>query len=371
MGLFKKLRNEFIDIIEWEESAANVLVHRFERYNNEIKHGAKLVVRPGQRAVFVNEGRIADAFDPGTYTLETKNLPILRTLLSWPYAFESPFKAEVYFIKTTEQLDRKWGTPNPVMLRDADFGIVRLRCRGNYSYCVGISEEMISRFVGARDEFTNDDVEGQIRTKVVSSFSDAVAELKIPALDLAAQYDEISTQMKTKLEPEFAALGMELKSFTLENISLPDTVQQAMDERASMGALGDLNNYSQYQAANAIRDAAQNQGGAGNMMGMMMGGQLAGNTGQTLFRENQQQNNPPSGGATPPPIPGEIKFWAAINGTQAGPFNINELKAKASAGEINRDTLVWKDGMANWLAAGEVPEIQQIFGATPPPLPGS
>ncbi len=371
MGLFTKLRNEFIDIIEWEEAEPGILVHRFERYENEIKYGAKLVVRPGQRAVFVNEGKIADAFEPGTYTLETKNLPILRTLLSWPYAFESPFKAEVYFIKTTEQLDRKWGTPNPVMLRDADFGIVRLRCRGNYSYQVGITDEMISRFVGARDDFSNDDVEGQIRTKIVSSFSDAVGELKIPALELAAQYDEISDQMKMKLEPVFSGLGMELKSFTLENISLPDEVQQAMDQRASMGAVGNLNNFSQYQAAQAMRDAAQNEGMAGNMMGMMVGGQLAGATGQTLFREQPQQQSQPAGGATPPPIPGAVKFWLAINGAQAGPFGMSELKSKVSSGDLTRDTLVWKEGMANWIAAGEVSELSSLFGAVPPPIPGA
>jgi len=289
MGLFDKLKNEFIDIIEWADTRGDVLVQRFNRYDNEIKYGAKLIVRPGQRAVFVNEGQIADSFEPGTYTLKTQNIPILTTLKGWKYGFSSPFKAEVYFIKTTEQLDRKWGTPNPVMLRDSDFGIVRLRARGNYSYQIGLTSEMISRFVGAQEAFTVNDLEGQTRTKVVSSFSDCIGELKIPALDLAAQYDEIGTFMKSKLTEAFARLGLELMVFNVENITLPEEVEQAMDKRASMGALGNLNNYSQFQAANALEDAAQNQGGTGNMMGMMMGAQMAGGITNSLHQEQEVQ----------------------------------------------------------------------------------
>jgi membrane protease subunit (stomatin/prohibitin family) len=365
MGLLDKfsLNKQFIDVIEWADNSGDVLVHRFPRNDNEIKWHAKLVVRPGQRAVFVNEGKIADAFEPGTYTLDTKNLPILRTLLSLPYGFESPFKAEVYFIKVTEQLDRKWGTPNPVMLRDADFGIVRLRARGNYSYKVGIKEEMLTRFVGAQPEFTSDDIEGQIRTKLISSFSDCLGESKIPALDLAANYDEIGNLMDGKLKSEFAKLGLELLSFALENISLPEDVQKAMDERASMGAIGNLNNYSQYQAANAMRDAANNEGGTGNMMGMMMGAQIAGNVGGNI---QPQQQSPAS---APPPLPSSPAFFAAIDGQQAGPFNMQELQIKIKAGQIQKDTLVWKEGMANWQAASETTELKSMFSQMPPPLP--
>lgn len=276
MGLFDKLKGELIDIIEWTDKVDGLLVHRFNRYQNEIKMGAQLVVRPGQRAIFVREGKIADQFEPGTYTLETSNMPILSTLYGWKYGFNSPFKAEVYFIETTEQLDRKWGTPNPVMLRDADFGIVRLRCRGNYSYKIGEKEEMLTRFVGAGEQFFADALEDQVRTKVISSFSDAIGELKIPALDLAAQYDEISTAMKAKLDGYFVEMGLSLLTFTLENISLPDEVQNAMDERGSMSAIGNLNQYSQFQQAKALRDAANNQGGSGDMMGMMVGANLGG-----------------------------------------------------------------------------------------------
>jgi len=293
MGFFSKLRNEFIDIIEWEHETPGVLVHRFERYNNEIKMNAKLVVRPGQRAVFVNEGQIADVYEPGTHTLTTQNMPILATLKGWKYGFESPFKAEVYFIKTTEQLDRKWGTPNPVMMRDMDFGIVRLRARGNYAYRVDIKEEMISRFVGSRAELTAEDIEGQLRTRVISSFSDCIGEMKIPALDLASQYDEIGEAVSGKLDVILGELGLTLLSFTVENITLPEEVEKAMDQRASMGAIGNMNQFSQYQSAQAVREMAQNEGSGGaNMMGMMMGAQMAGGVGNALVQDQPQQQAP-------------------------------------------------------------------------------
>jgi len=300
MGFFDKIKNELIDIIEWLNEPGDVLVHRFERHQNEIKMGAKLIVRPGQKAVFVNEGEIADVFEPGTHELETQNLPVLSTLKGWMHGFNSPFKAEVYFIDTTEQLDRKWGTQNPIMMRDADFGVVRLRCRGNYSYKINDSAGMISRFTGAASEFKCSQLEGQIRAKVVSSFSDCVGELKIPALDLAAQYDEIGDAMKEKLTDTFDKLGLVIIAFTLENITLPEEVQKAMDERASMGALGDLNKYSQFQSAKALREAAKNEGMAGQMMGMMVGGQLAGSMGGVLKQDqSSSQGNQANVNTTP------------------------------------------------------------------------
>ncbi|MEA2013565.1 MAG: SPFH domain-containing protein [Verrucomicrobiota bacterium] len=373
MGFFDKLRGELIDIIEWEDMEDELLVHRFERHGNEIKMGAKLVVRPGQRAVFVNEGQVADEFEPGTFTLETKNIPILTTLKGWKYGFHSPFKAEVYFIKTTEQLDRKWGTPNPVMMRDNDFGMVRLRSRGNYSYKISIKKEMITRFVGAQKDFSLDDIEGQIRTKVISSFSDAIGEAKIPALELAANYDELSNFMIAKLNEEFVKLGLELLVFTLENISLPQEVEKAMDQRSSMGALGNLNNFAQYQAANAIRDAAQNEGGTGNMMGMMMGSQMAGGVSNTLHQPQQQgvqqSSSPQQQPAAPPPIPSEPAYFVAVNGTQTGPFKVVEFKNKVNAGEFSKDSLVWKEGMSAWTKAGEVSDLAAVFNSTPPPIP--
>lgn len=285
MGLFDKIRGEFIDIIEWRDMEPDVLVHRFERYEHEIKVGAQLTVRPGQKAVFVNEGQIADVFDEGMHRLETQNLPILATLKGWKYGFNSPFKAEVYFLNITEQLNRKWGTATPVIVRDSDLGTVRLRARGNFSYKVSADKEMITRLVGARDSYRCEYIEGQLKAKTVSSFSDALGELKIPILDMQAQYDEIGEAMKAKLSALFDGLGLELLGFVLENVTVPEEVEKAMDQRASMGAVGNLNQFSQYQAAQALRDAADNPGGAGNMMGMMVGGQLAGGMGNVLKQD--------------------------------------------------------------------------------------
>ena len=382
MGWFtEKLKNELIDIIEWVDQDPDILVHRFPRYQNEIKMGAQLIVRPGQRAVFVNEGVIADVFDPGRYELETKNIPILATLQGWKYGFNSPFKCEIYFISTVEHLDRKWGTATPVMMRDSDFGMVRLKARGNYSYRITITQEMISKFVGSRDEFSCHDLEGQIRSRLISSFSDCVGELKIPALELAANYDEMGEAMVAKLTPDFTHWGIELQSFAVENISLPENVQKAMDERASMGALGNLNQYSQYQAAQALRDAAQNEGTMSGMMGLMMGQQMTGAITGALTQDESQAMTQASNqtamqgntiSATPPPLsqPENIQVFVAVNGQQTGPFNLTTLSQMIAQKGITRDSLVWKEGMANWDKAGNVPEVNILFGQVPPPIPG-
>ncbi|MDD2403855.1 MAG: SPFH domain-containing protein [Victivallaceae bacterium] len=361
MGLFDIFKGQFIDIVEWSDENPNILVHRFDRHNHEIKMGAKLIVRPGQKAIFVNEGRIADHFTPGTYTLHTKNLPILTSLLSLPYNFQSPFKAEVYFVRTTEQLNRKWGTATPVMMRDKEFGIIRLRARGNFSYRVGESNDLLARFVGARAEFSCDDIEGQMKAKVVSAISDALGELKIAALDLASMYNEIGGLLHKNLETVFVEQGFDLISFTVENISLPDEVNAAMDKRSSLGALnGVMGQYTQLQAADAMRAAADNSGGAGNMMGVLMGAQL-GNTAGTSVQQ--------SAATAPPPLPASKNYFIVLNGQQSGPFDIETLKIKAMSGEINSDTLVWCNGMSNWQPAGTVSEIAAIFARVPPPIP--
>lgn len=318
MGLFDKIRAEFIDIVEWRDQEPGVLVYRFERDEHEIKMGAQLTVRPGQRAVFVNEGQIADVFEAGRHTLETQNLPILATLKGWKYGFHSPFKAEVYFLNTTDQLDRKWGTATPVILRDADFGMVRLRARGNFSYKLSADREMISRLVGARQAYRVDDIEGQLRAKTISSFTDALGELKIPMLDLQAHYEEIGASMKEKLASFFSGLGLDLLGFVLENVTVPEEVEKAMDQRASMGAVGNLNQFAQYQAAQSLRDAAANPGMAGNMMGMMVGGQFASGLGEVL----KQPAPTPAAGGKPcakcsVPVADGAKFCGACGATVA------------------------------------------------------
>jgi len=261
------------------------MVYRYERDGKEIMMGAQLTVRESQVAVFVNEGKIADIFQPGRYELSTQNMPIMTALKSWKYGFKSPFQAEVYFVNTKQFLDLKWGTSNPVMMRDSEFGMVRLRAFGIYSFRVSDPAAFLKEVFGTTELMTVEGVEGQIKRTVVSALSDIIAQSKIPALDLAANYDELSQFALSSLSPRFAGLGLKLESFVIENISLPQEVEQAMDRRTSMGVVGDLGRYAQFQAAEAMRDAAQNEGGvagmgaglgAGMAMSQMMQGAFAG-----------------------------------------------------------------------------------------------
>lgn len=265
MGLFSKLTGQLIDVIEWKDDSADTMVHRYDRNGKEIMMGAQLTVRESQVAVMVNEGRIADVFQPGRYELSTQNMPIMTALQSWKFGFNSPFKAEVYFINTKQFLDQRWGTANPVMMRDAEFGMIRLRAFGIYSFRVGDPVAFLKEVFGTAAYMTVDGVTGQIKRTLVSGLSDAIAQSKIPALDLAANYDELSQYALQTLAPRIAPLGLKLESFVIENISLPDEVEKMMDKRTSMGVLGDLNKYTQFQAAEALRDAAQNPGGAAGM----------------------------------------------------------------------------------------------------------
>ena len=275
MGLFSKLTNQLVDVIEWKEASSDTMVYRYNHNDKEIMMGAQLTVRESQVAVMVNEGKIADVFQPGRYELSTQNMPILTALKSWKFGFNSPFKAEVYFINTHQFLDQKWGTSNPVMMRDAEFGMVRLRAFGIYSFRVADPVAFLKEVFGTSAYMTVDGVTGQIKRTLVSGLSDAIAQSKIPALDLAANYDELSQYALQTLAPRIAPLGLKLESFVIENISLPDEVEKAMDRRTSMGVVGNLNQYAQFQAAEAMREAANNQNGAAGMgagmgAGMMM-----------------------------------------------------------------------------------------------------
>jgi membrane protease subunit (stomatin/prohibitin family) len=366
MGLLDFIKTELIDIIEWLDPTGNTMVHRFERHDNEIKNGAQLIVRPGQAAVFVDQGQIADVFQPGRYELKTENLPILSTLRGWKYGFNSPFKAEVYFVSTKVFTDLKWGTKNPIMLRDPEFGPVRLRAFGTYAVKVGEPARFIAQIVGTNGVFTTDGISDQIRNFIVSRFTEALGEGKIPALDLAANFSELGAAVKTVIGPEIADYGLEVATFLVENISLPEEVEKALDKRTSMGVIGNLNAYTQFQAANAIEAAAENPGGgAADGMGLGMGFAMAQ---QMANAFGGAQQGAPAGG--PPPLPGQAQFYAAINGSQAGPFGMDALRSHAAGGQITRDTLVWKQGMAAWTPAGSVPELEPLFAsAGPPPLP--
>jgi len=289
MSIFDKVKNEamhqFIEVIEWLDNTGDTIVYRFPVQGQEIKNGAQLIVRESQAAVFVHEGQVADVFGPGRFTIDGGNTPILSKLGAWKYGFNSPFKSEVYFVNTKQFTDMKWGTSNPVMLRDQDFGIVRLRAFGAYSLRVKDPAGFIKEIAGTNAQFQTEDIDGQLKRAIVTEFTDALGELKIPALDLAAQYKEMGEAIRGKINEEFATWGLEVTKFFIENISVPPEVEAALDKRASMGALGDAQRYMQFQAADALRDAAQNEGGgaglgAGLGAGFAVGGQMANVFGQ-------------------------------------------------------------------------------------------
>ncbi|PUZ26220.1 antifreeze protein [Chitinophaga parva] len=372
MSLFDKLRNEFIDIIEWVDNSQDVLVWKFPRFQNEIKMNAKLTVRESQVAVFINEGKIADVFQPGMYTLTTQNMPILATLQGWKYGFNSPFKADVFFVSTRQFTNQKWGTKNPVMLRDAEFGPIRLRAFGSYAFRVKDAGIFLKEIAATNPEFTVDEINEQLRNLAVSRGMDAIAEAKIPALDLASQYDEVSRLITTKISPEFNELGLDLTKFLIENISLPEEVEAALDKRSSMGIIGNLGAYAQFQAANAMGDAAKNPNGGGLVgagFGAGLGASMAGQMGN-VFQQNQFPGNTPApGAAAPPPLPSTAQIFVAVNGQQQGPFDLAALQQMVTAGQLNPQTLVWKAGLAAWSPAGALPELAGILANMPPPLP--
>src|SRR5436305_1869701 len=312
MGILDKLRGELIDIIEWIDDTRDTMVYRFQRYDNEIKYGAKLVVRESQVAAFVNEGRLADVYSPGTYTLETQNMPILSTLQGWKYGFNSPFKAEVYFISTRQWTDLKWGTQNPIMLRDPEFGPVRLRAFGTYAMRVSDPGTFLRQLVATDPSFETFDIANQLRNMIVSRFVDVVGQAKMAVLDLAGNYERLGKLAHDKVGAEMAGMGLALTQFYVENISLPPEVEAALDTRSKMGVLGNLDQYTRFQTAEAIRDAAQNPGGlagtgAGIGAGLAIGQQMAGALGGAAA---------PSASPAPPPLPPGVSYFLGVNGQQ-------------------------------------------------------
>ena len=344
------------------------MVWRFERQGNEIKYGAKLTVREGQMAVFVNEGEIADTFTPGMYELFTRNLPILSTLQAWPHGFESPFKAEVYFCSMRVFTDLKWGTKNPVIARDAEFGPVRLRAFGTYAIRIKDPSVFLREVVGTDGHFTVDEISDQLRNIIVARFGTIVAGSGIPVLDLAANYDQLGQFVQGRIAPEFANYGLELATILVENVSLPPEVEQAMDRRTSMGVVGDLSKYAQFQAAEAMRAAASNPGAAGQAIGMMVGMGVGQQASPWGARPAEPAAAPPP---APPPVPSGPTYHVAVDGKPTGPFGADQLRAQAASGALSRASLVWAEGMAGWQAAGEVTDLAPLFTAVPPPIPGA
>jgi membrane protease subunit (stomatin/prohibitin family) len=280
-NLWDKITSQFIEIVEWLDESHDTLVWRFPVRGNEIKNGAKLVVREGQNAIFVNEGKLADTFGPGTHTLSTQNLPILATLKGWKYGFNSPFKAEVYFVNTTTFTDQKWGTQNPIMLRDPEIGPVRLRAFGIFAVRVADPSKFLKTIVGTDGDFQIDEIVGQLKKTLVSRFTTALGQANVPALDLAANYETIGQKMLPTIQSDFDDLGLTVVKFLIENISLPPEVEKILDKRSEMGLIGNVQQFAAYQAATAIPDAAKTPNslagaGMGLAAGWAMGQQMAG-----------------------------------------------------------------------------------------------
>ncbi|MEM9477147.1 MAG: SPFH domain-containing protein [Pseudomonadota bacterium] len=367
MGIFDFLSGEFIDVIHWTDDTRDTMVWRFERHGHEIKYGAKLTVREGQAAVFVHEGQLADTFTPGLYFLETNNMPILTTLQHWDHGFKSPFKSEIYFVATTRFTNLKWGTKNPVILRDPEFGPTRIRAFGTYTVRVTDPAKFLVEIVGTDGEFTMDEISFQIRNIIVQEFSRAIAQSGIPVLDMAANTADLGKLVAAAISPTIEQYGLSLPELYVENISLPPAVEDALDKRTSMGVVGDLGKFTQFAAAEALShpESAASGGMAAGMgagMGMAMGAQMA---------QAGPWGAAPVAAAAPPPPPVEHVWHIAEGGETKGPFSKADMGRMAGAGELTRETYVWTAGQDGWMHAEDVAELAQLFTVMPPPPPGA
>ncbi|HEX2048664.1 MAG TPA: SPFH domain-containing protein [Acidimicrobiales bacterium] len=380
MGLIDKLKGELVDIIEWVDDSRSTLAWRFPRYNNEIKNGAQLIVREGQRAVFVYRGQLADSFDPGPHQLTTENLPILGTLQGWKHGFNSPFRSEVYFINTRPVTDLRWGTPQPVTVRDPDFGMVQVRANGLCVVKIADVEVFLREVIGTDSAVEAEEITELLRRVITLAFSDMVLATGLGAIDLQGRQVELSEKLKEfvseRVDNEF---GLAITEVTM-NISLPEEITQAMTAGVARGVeqkgylqnLGDVGRYQQVAAADAMVAAAGNEGGSamGDFMqagmGMAMAGQMA-NTLQGATAPGGQ----PAAGAAPPPLPGQVMFHVDMgNGQSGGPFTLQQVQAGIANGQVGPGTLVWSQGMAAWAPANTVPALRPLF-AGPPPMPGA
>ena len=374
MGILDFLTGEFIDVIQWVDDTRDTMVWRFEREDHEIKYGAKLTVREGQAAVFVHEGQLADVFTPGLYMLETNNMPILTTLQHWDHGFQSPFKSEIYFVNTTRFSNLKWGTKNPIICRDPEFGPVRIRAYGTYTIKVSDPARFLTEIVGTDGEFTMDEISYQIRNIIVQEFSRVIASSRIPVLDMAANTADLGKLVAAQISGTLEQYGLTIPELYIENISLPSAVEETLDKRTSMGLAGDLGTFTQYSAAEAMTAAARNPNGGGGMgaglgmgMGMAMAGQMASQTGPW--------------GAVPqaapvavaPPIPPAVeKVWHIADGAETkGPYSRADLGRMLMGGSLNRESYVWTAGQDGWKTADEIDELAQLFTIMPPPPPGA
>jgi membrane protease subunit (stomatin/prohibitin family) len=367
MGLLEKLRGELVDIVEWIDHTRDTLVWRFPRYHNQIKHGAQLIVRPGQVAVFVHRGELADVFEPGHYKLITDNLPILSTLQGWKHGFDSPFKSEVYFVSTRQVTDLKWGTPNPIMLRDPEFGPIRLRAFGTYTLKAVEPRALLQELVGTDAVFEADEIHELMRSIINSAFADMLGESEIAALDLASRYQELSVRLREKaVERVDDEYGLDLPQLYIVNISLPEEVERALDTRTQMTVIGDMNRFQQYQMGQAMTAAAENPagGGAAEGMGLGMGFAMA----SRMMQGTGQMPAPPSAPGMAPPAVGPM-WYTAINGQTQGPLAAQQIAEGLAQGLIPPNAMVWTAGMTGWVPITQVPQFAGQAGAPPPPPP--
>ncbi len=362
MGILEKLRAELVDIVEWLDDDQATLVWRFPRYHNQIKNGARLVVRPGQQAVFVHQGKLADVFGPGTHVLATRNLPVLSTLAGWPYGFDSPFKAEVYFVATRQVADLKWGTPNPVLMRDPDFGPVRVRAFGSYTLKAAEPRKLLEELVGTDGRFEAGEVSELVRSIVGAAFAEVMASSNVSAVDLAARTREFSERVRSEVLARVKEFGLEVPQLWIVNVSFPEEVERAIDARAGMNLVGDLLKFQQYQTASATPIAAANPAGgiAGAGVGLGMGMAIAGAGG---FGAGTGAH-----AAGMPPVPPAELWHVAEGGRATGPFTRAQLAQAAAAGRLRADSPVWVPGMTAWVPAVEVAGLSALFA---PPVPPS
>lgn len=376
MGLIGKLKGELVDIIEWIDDSRSILAWRFPRYQNEIKNGAQLIVREGQKAVFVYRGALADQFDPGHYELTSENLPILSTLQGWKYGFDSPFRSEVYFINTRPVTDLRWGTPQPVTVRDPDFKMVQVRANGLCVVRIADTAVFLKEVIGTDSSVEVEEIAELLRRVISMAFSDLVLESGLGAIDLQGRQVELSGKLRDfvveRVDDEF---GLDIPSITM-NISLPDEITQAMTRGVAKGVEEsgyvenvDLDKLQQARAADAMLAAAANPGGSamGDMMQMGMGVAMAG---QMANKMGDVFGGGQPAGATPPPMPGQAMFHVDQGGKSAGPFSVAQVQQGIAAGQVTAQTNVWTAGMAAWAPASTVPQLQSLFQA-PPPMPPS
>ena len=365
MSIFDFLTGEFIDVISWVDDSRDTMVWRFERQGHAIKYGAKLTVREGQSAVFIHEGQLADVFGPGLYVLETNNMPILTTLQNWDHGFQSPFKSEIYFVNTTRFNDQKWGTKNPIMCRDPEFGPVRLRSYGTYSMRVSDPGRFMTEIVGTDGEFTADEISFQIRNIIVQEFSRSLASSGIPVLDMAANTADLGKLVSTAIAPQVAEYGLTLPEFYIENISLPEEVEKALDKRTSIGIVGDLNKYMQFNTAEGMSAPGS---AAGSAMAAGMGAAMGIGIAQNAGPWGAAPTPPASPPAAPPAAPASPVWHIAADGQTTGPFDTSTLTQMAAKGALTAATLVWTAGQDGWKAAGTT-ALNTMLSQLPPPPP--